>query len=1237
MNRHHCLILCVGLFAAALTTPSLAQSPGGGGPGGGGFGGGRGGGGGGLGGGGGGGGYRSGGRGAPSGASPSRGFSNGYSPSQPGSNPYGRAGVSQQPGGLGPRGYNNRQPGSPGQPGFNSRSSLPGPTFQNPFASRNVPQTTFEPARAARIHVPSISPMSDSWQQTQKLVRGGDVTALQQSIARNLQQDKSLSGLMNAVWSIEQVGGGANLVNPYRSQAMQLARQQIQQGGNQPLAWVATAKFALEDRDDATFRQVTRELVQKFPTNPQGHYFEGLRAIQDQEWKAAEGAFLKAKSLGMSDGSLSELLKLAIDNQRWIWLYSQLIFEVIVAWLFGLLALWLVGWLLSSMTLSAIEKGHVDANSMSERLTRRLYRIVVNLAGVYYFLSLPVLVLTAIILPLSLSYAVLMVSFLNLWLVAVILLGGIGGVLTAASGLRAAFVKVVDQPIGRSLPRQEAPKFWAFMEEVAGQMETRPVDDIWLTPHTDVAVVERGTWIQKLGDRGERVLIIGAGILPGFKLDALRCVMAHGYAHFQHRDTAGGDVALRVYAAMNRFAEAIATRGEVRWWDVTVHFLRWYHLLFRRLTLGASRLQEVLADRAAVKLCGASALEDGVRHVIRRSIEFDFLLTEAVKKSLRENPLPLSFYSPARALTLEDRHEQDLVFAEVIDRKTTDDDSHPAPQERFELARRLRVDRPVSPRIARELFDQTADRLEDDMAKLLHDRVTERAKQIKAVDEILLQAIGDRLKGVFDTGLLEQRAKIHYRQGRLDQAIADLTSIIDKFPDAIVQIMSRSVVYEASGDLPGAVADLKALRELGYLLPFEIRCDVLYRLGKCLYESQEYENAAQAFDEALRVNSEALLPIIGRLRVAHELGQMQEMATHMLRSRALSKWPNHPELLAVLGENVVEQPAQSEPAEDPVQLESEEPNSSESADVEFDHDVIPAEEVLIKIDFDTPLRPTHPKLRKARTASSSWDRQESPWMASAVSIGCLALAGLSFIGFLAGGRYLVLLALSLKSTPTTVVGSFLPAKSAPISASPVNTTGTEPLGGNKADVTKSTDVASIGSPILSPSTPPEPPSPTKIYEPLGASLGQPVNRNGFIKIALNKLSGMDGCFQRLRDQTGSYMPIAANGDRNLSWRVHLLPVLGQQRLYEEFHLSEPWNSPHNSALIPKMPEEFRLSNEIGLTRLRAFVGSGMPLEPGHLSLGLPYFLVAKIPEKSAFFNVSCRTDFRFWAYWSYRI
>jgi hypothetical protein len=40
----------------------------------------------------------------------------------------------------------------------------------------------------------------------------------------------------------------------------------------------------------------------------------------------------------------------------------------------------------------------------------------------------------------------------------------------------------------------------------------------------------------------------------------------------------------------------------------------------------------------------------------------------------------------------------------------------------------------------------------------------------------------------------------------------------------------------------------------------------------------------------------------------------------------------------------------------------------------------------------------------------------------------------------------------------------------------------------------------------------------------------------------------------------------------LSWRVALLPYMGEQALYNEFHLDEPWDSEHNSTLIPKMPK-----------------------------------------------------------------
>ena len=45
-----------------------------------------------------------------------------------------------------------------------------------------------------------------------------------------------------------------------------------------------------------------------------------------------------------------------------------------------------------------------------------------------------------------------------------------------------------------------------------------------------------------------------------------------------------------------------------------------------------------------------------------------------------------------------------------------------------------------------------------------------------------------------------------------------------------------------------------------------------------------------------------------------------------------------------------------------------------------------------------------------------------------------------------------------------------------------------------------------------------------------------------------------------------------NGKPLLSWRVHILPFLEEQQLYEQFHLDEPWDSDHNRQLIAKMPE-----------------------------------------------------------------
>jgi hypothetical protein len=48
----------------------------------------------------------------------------------------------------------------------------------------------------------------------------------------------------------------------------------------------------------------------------------------------------------------------------------------------------------------------------------------------------------------------------------------------------------------------------------------------------------------------------------------------------------------------------------------------------------------------------------------------------------------------------------------------------------------------------------------------------------------------------------------------------------------------------------------------------------------------------------------------------------------------------------------------------------------------------------------------------------------------------------------------------------------------------------------------------------------------------------------------------------------------AQGRPLLSWRVALLPFLEENQFYHQFHLDEPWDSPHNKPLIAKMPAVF---------------------------------------------------------------
>lgn len=76
--------------------------------------------------------------------------------------------------------------------------------------------------------------------------------------------------------------------------------------------------------------------------------------------------------------------------------------------------------------------------------------------------------------------------------------------------------------------------------------------------------------------------------------------------------------------------------------------------------------------------------------------------------------------------------------------------------------------------------------------------------------------------------------------------------------------------------------------------------------------------------------------------------------------------------------------------------------------------------------------------------------------------------------------------------------------------------------------------------------------------------------------------------------------VDAKGQPLLSWRVAILPYLGEKEkaLYGQFHPSEPWDSPHNKALLAKMPDVYAPAipkdgdRGKGVTHYLGFVGGG---------------------------------------------
>lgn len=474
------------------------------------------------------------------------------------------------------------------------------------------------------------------------------------------------------------------------NKAMQLLNEGEQLPGADDFEYkMLFAQIILQKENKESFVALAKKLTEKYPDQAGAHYYAAIAAAWSEEWKEAEKEILLAKDHGYPEAETQAFLDSGVYENAHKTNYTMLFLWIVIAWIAGMSLLCLLGILLSNYTLRTVEK-QIEAGSIQDgNKFRSFYRTLINIAGVYYYISLPVVLILVIVLVGGIIYGFLMLGHIPIKLVLIL---AIGGVVTIVGMVRSIFLKIETVDPGRALKPEEAPQLFALTKEVAAKMNTRSIDEIRITPETELAVYETGTWKEKLKDNGKRILILGTGVLKDFKLEAFKAVIAHEYGHFTHRDTAGGDVALRVRRDMHKYIRTLYLSGQAVWWNLAFQFLRLYNFIFMRVSNGCTRLQEILADRVAAENYGSVAFENGLTHVIKRQIEFvKFAKMEIEDARNVKRPFNnlYNLNQPGAA------DEIQKTVKEILTRETTLDDTHPSPTDRFRYIKRLGINRVV--------------------------------------------------------------------------------------------------------------------------------------------------------------------------------------------------------------------------------------------------------------------------------------------------------------------------------------------------------------------------------------------------------------------------------------------------------------------------------------------------------------------------------------------------------------
>lgn len=156
---------------------------------------------------------------------------------------------------------------------------------------------------------------------------------------------------------------------------------------------------------------------------------------------------------------------------------------------------------------------------------------------------------------------------------------------------------------GPQLTKQNQPKLFAEIEDVARLTGQAPPAEVYLESDVNAWVTQRGGL---MGFGSRRVMGTGLALMRVLTRSQFRAVLAHEFGHFHGGDTKLGPWIYKTRSAIMRTLKSLSDS------IVQLPFL-WYGKMFLRITHAVSRRQEFLADELAARTIGSKPLMDGLR------------------------------------------------------------------------------------------------------------------------------------------------------------------------------------------------------------------------------------------------------------------------------------------------------------------------------------------------------------------------------------------------------------------------------------------------------------------------------------------------------------------------------------------------------------------------------------------------------------------------------------------------